>query len=299
MEHAPTHPPPGVWRKLRRSPSAVAGLLVVLLFALAGLLAPWLTAESPVRGDPARMNEPPSWVDPGARADVAPAAQRRPLGRDVAGRDILARLLHGARTSLAVGLAVVALATLVGVLVGGLAGYFGGWADTVLMRLTDVMLAFPFLILAIAVASIVRQATLVHVALVLGLTSWPTVARLARAQVLVVREEAYVAAARALGAGHTAILLRHVAPNCAAPVIVWASMGIAGAVMAESALSFLGLGPVDGTSWGGMIATGLKAHLPDEWWPVVFPSLALAAMVLALNLLGDALQDAMNPRSRA
>ena len=124
-------------------------------------------------------------------------------------------------------------------------------------------------------------------------------ARLARAQVLVVREEAYVAAARALGAGHTAILLRHVAPNCAAPVIVWASMGIAGAVMAESALSFLGLGPVDGTSWGGMIATGLKAHLPDEWWPVVFPSLALAAMVLALNLLGDALQDAMNPRSRA
>jgi ABC-type dipeptide/oligopeptide/nickel transport system permease subunit len=249
--------------------------------------------------DTARMNEPPFWTNPyGPYASQEYKKNHNLFGRDVMGRDILSRVIYGARTSLIVGVAVVTLSSLIGVSLGSIAGFAGGAIDAVIMRFVDVLLAFPFLILAIAVISVFPHTTLFHIALVLGLTSWPGICRLMRAQVMTTREQDYVKAAQALGAGRLAVLLRHILPNCIAPVVIWFTIGIAGAIMAEASLSFLGFGQ-DSMSWGSMIENGLrKSDFPTEWWPVAFPAIALAMLVLAFNLLGDGLQDAINPKLR-
>lgn len=292
--YGPLHPV-AVARRLRRDKVALIGVYIVAFVVFIAAFAPLLAPHDPKGRDLERMNEPPSWVAPVGRVQPKDAL----FGRDVRGQDVLSRVIYGARTSLLVGVAVVTIASLIGITLGCIAGYAGGFIDSMIMRLVDVLLAFPFLILALAMVSIFPRTTLFHIAIVLGLASWPGIARLMRAQVLSTREYDYVSAARALGAGHSAILFRHILPNCIAPVVIWFTMGIAGAVMGEASLSFLGLGDPDSLSWGSMINTGLsKANFPKEWWAVLFPAVALAFTVFGLNLLGDGLQDAINPRMK-
>lgn len=295
--YGPLHPF-SVWRRLRHDRPALFGGFLGIGFVLMGILAPLIAPYPPRQSDLNRMNEAPFWIADAQQPQItAPAGPLSLFGRDVAGRDIFSRVVHGTRTSLVVGVAVVTIASFIGVSLGSVAGYAGGIVDTLIMRAVDMLLAFPFLVLAIAVVSVFPHATLFHIALALGCTSWPGICRLMRAQVLSTREQDYVKAAQALGASHLSILLRHIFPNCIAPVVIWFTMGIAGAVMAEASLSFLGFGQPDSVSWGTMIDDGLrKADFPSQWWPVFFPAAALASLVLAFNLLGDGLQDAINPK---
>lgn len=232
-----------------------------------------------------------------ARLPDGPSA-RHLLGTDETGRDVLARLVHGTRVSLAVGLVAVALYVLIGVLLGALAGYFGGAVDLVVSRCVEVTLTFPTLFLVLALMAVVPRPTLTDLVLVLGLTRWPDVARLMRGEVMRVKELEFVTAARALGAGELRILFRHVVPNCLAPVLVAAAFGVAGAVLLESALSFLGFGaPPPTASWG---ETLMQAHRyvtsPGAWWLALFPGAAIFLTVTAYNLVGEGLQEALDPR---
>ena len=265
--------------KLRRDRRAWFGCTVILLLILAAVAAPLLG-----RFDPSRIDL--------RNALSAPSAQHW-LGTDAQGRDVWARLLYGARVSLLVGLASQGLALAIGVFLGLLAGYRGKWADEVIMRLADVTLAFPSLLLLIAMAA-AFEPSLTVVCIVIGVVGWAGMARLVRGQVLVVRELEYVQAMRALGARDTRIVWRHVLPNVLAPVIIAATLGIAGAIMAEAALSFLGLGVQPPTpSWGAMIADGRDlSQLRNAPWTSLAPGLAIGAAVLGFNAMGEAVRDA-------
>jgi ABC-type dipeptide/oligopeptide/nickel transport system permease subunit len=272
-----------VWSTLRRDTRARIGIIVVVALAAGALAAPLLTNHDPVRIDLVqRLRQPSSahW-----------------LGTDIQGRDVWARLVFGARVSLAVGLVSQAIALLIGVTFGLVAGFYGRWVDEVVMRLADVTLAFPTLLLLIAMVAAL-QPSLGVVLLTIGIVGWAGMARLVRGQVLVVRQLEYVQAIRALGAGDLRIVLRHVLPNVIAPVVIAATLGVAGAIMAEAALSFLGLGVQPPTpSWGAMIADGRDlSQLRNAPWTSLFPGLAIGAAVLGFNLLGDALRDALDPR---
>jgi ABC-type dipeptide/oligopeptide/nickel transport system permease subunit len=272
-----------LWQRLRRDARARIGLVVVVLLVLLAAAAPVVAGHDPVRIELANQLAPPSL--------------EHPLGTDLQGRDVWARLVYGARVSLAVGLISQGIALLLGVSLGLVAGYYGRWVDEVVMRLADVTLAFPTLLLLIAmVAALEPSLTVVFVTI--GVVGWAGMARLVRGQVLVVRQLEFVQAARALGARDRRILLRHVLPNVVAPVVIAATLGMAGAIMAEAALSFLGLGVQPPTpSWGAMIADGRDlAQLRGAPWTSVFPGLAIGATVLGFNLLGDALRDALDPR---
>jgi len=269
--------------RLKRDPRAIVGVAAVVLIALAALLAPAIARHDPVRIDLASTLRPPSaehW-----------------LGTDVQGRDVWARLVHGARVSLAVGFISQAIALALGVTLGLIAGYYGRWVDEVVMRLADVTLAFPTLLLLIAMAAALEPSMGV-VFVTIGLVGWAGMARLVRGQVLVVRQLEYVQAVRALGARDRRVMLRHVLPNVIAPVVIAATLGIAGAIMAEAALSFLGLGVQPPTpSWGAMIADGRDlGQLRNAPWTSVFPGVAIGLSVLGFNLQGDALRDALDPR---
>jgi ABC-type dipeptide/oligopeptide/nickel transport system permease subunit len=284
-----------VWSRLKKDRPALVGMVMVITFILLALTAPWITVD-PHLEDRSLANQAPAFLLP----DNDPQADKAAiLGRDIRGRDILARVIHGTRTSLLIGVLVVLISSAIGVTLGSIAGYFGGLVDSIISRTVDILLAFPFLILALAIVSIFPRTTQWHMALALGLAGWPSMARLMRAQVLGTRELEFVAAARALGAGNLHILTQHVLPNCIGPAIIWITMGIAGAVMAESSLAFLGLGASESMSWGTMINNGQNlANFPDQWWGVAFPAIALALLVLAFNMFGDGLQDAINPRRR-
>src|SRR5438034_7368 len=262
--------------------AVAAGAAVLLLLALAGAVAPLLVPD-------------PYATDLGARL-AAPHAGHA-LGQDSLGRDVLARVLHGARISLAVGAAVVALSLLVGVTVGAAAGYLGGWFDEAVARVIDVLLAFPGLLLAIALAA-VPGPSLGNVVLALSLLGWTGYARLARAEVAALRQREFVRAAEALGAGPGRIVARHLLPFAAPVLLVQATFGMAGAIVAESSLSFLGLGaPSPLASWGAMIDEG-RPFLLVAPQVVVWPGIALATTVLALQLVGDGLRDLLDVRSR-
>ena len=268
--------PAGRRRRARPGGTLVVGVLLVAGFVLAALLAPWIAPADPT----ALVLE----------ERLAPPSAGHPLGFDELGRDVLSRLLFGARVSLAVALAVVGLAGTLGTVLGAVAGYRGGRLDGALMRLTDVFQAFPGILLAIALVAVLGPG-LGHVVVALVAFGWVDYARLARGQVLQVREADYVAAARGAGVRAPAILWRHVLPNVLPPLLVQASLGMAGAILAESALSFLGLGLEAPTpSWGGMIDAG-RGHLVDAPHLAVFPGIALFAVVLGLNLLADGLGD--------
>jgi ABC-type dipeptide/oligopeptide/nickel transport system permease subunit len=258
-------------------------MTAVLLIVAAALLAPAIARHDPLDIDlMSRLRAPSSahW-----------------LGTDVQGRDVWARLVYGARISLAVGLVSQTIALLLGVTLGLVAGYYGKWIDDIVMRLADVTLAFPTLLLLIAMVAALQPSMLVVFATI-GVVGWAGMARLVRGQVLVVRQLEFVQAVRALGAGDARIIVRHVLPSVLAPVVIAGTLGIAGAIMAEAALSFLGLGVQPPTpSWGSMIAEGRDlSQLRTAPWTSVFPGMAIGCAVLGFNLLGDALRDALDPR---
>jgi len=268
-------------RRIARSRWTVAGLAVVVLLALVALGAPWLAPGDPYRGDLAAGLQPPS--------------SAYLLGTDAQGRDVLSRVLYGARLSLTVGLGSQAVSLAVGLALGLVAGYSGRWVDATVMRVADVTLAFPSLLLLIAIAAAVKP-SLPVICLVIGLVGWAGMARLVRGQVLVVRALDYVQAARAVGASDARLVTRHILPNVLAPVIVAATLGIGGAIMAEAALSFVGLGAQPPTpSWGAMVAEG-RDLLRVAPWVSLFPGLAIGVAVLGLNLAGDGLRDAFDVR---
>jgi peptide/nickel transport system permease protein len=258
-----------------------AGTLIVILAIVAALAGPLLWPYDPSAQELARRLEPPSLA--------------HPLGLDELGRDILARLLQGARISLLVGIAVVSVSSTVGMLFGSIAGYFGGRIDDVISRVIDVLMAFPGILLAIALVAVLGP-SLVNVVLALSIIGWVGYARLVRGQALRAREFEFVQAARASGASAARIVVRHVLPTAIPAVVVQATLGMAGAIIAEAALSFLGLGVQPPTpSWGTMLDAG-RAHLFDAPHLTIFPGLAIAALVLGFNFLGDGLRDRVDPK---
>jgi ABC-type dipeptide/oligopeptide/nickel transport system permease subunit len=259
------------------------GIGIVVVMSLAAILAPLLARQSPITIDLAHLLQRPS-------------AQHW-LGTDIQGRDIWSRLVYGARVSLTVGLISQGIALALGVTLGLIAGFYGKWVDEIVMRLADVTLAFPTLLLLIAMVAALQPSEGVVFATI-GIVGWAGMARIVRGQVLVVRQLEYIQAIRALGAGDLRIMVRHVLPNVIAPVVIAATLGVAGAIMAEAALSFLGLGvPPPAPSWGSMIADGRDLEqLRRAPWTSVFPGIAIGAAVLGFNLLGDALRDALDPR---
>ena len=270
-------------QRFLRDNRARLGIGIVIVMALAALLAPLIARQSPITIDLLHILQRPSgqhW-----------------LGTDIQGRDIWSRLVYGARVSLTVGLISQGIALALGVTMGLIAGFYGRWVDEIVMRLADVTLAFPTLLLLIAMVAALQPSEGVVFATI-GIVGWAGMARIVRGQVLVVRQLEYVQAIKALGAGDRRIMVRHVLPNVIAPVVIAATLGVAGAIMAEAALSFLGLGvPPPAPSWGSMIADGRDLdQLRRAPWTSVFPGIAIGAAVLGFNLLGDALRDALDPR---
>ncbi|MDF1563228.1 MAG: ABC transporter permease [Deltaproteobacteria bacterium] len=269
-------------RGARRYPGAYAGGLLVAIVCVAALLAPWLSPFSPEAMDlPAELTGPTG---------------THPLGTGDNGVDVLTHVLHGARVSLYVALFTTLISVLLGVLAGLYAGYFGGWVDEVLMRIVDILLAFPGILLAIFITAVLGPA-IEHLVLALALTGWVGYARLARAQVLALREREFVLAARALGARTPRIFLKHLVPNIAGPIIVQATFGLPGVILAEVALSFLGLGVPPGTpSWGALLEAGAQYLLVAPHLATA-PGIAVVITVLGFNFLGDGLRDRLDPRS--
>ncbi len=275
------------WLKaLLRNPAALLGLAIVTTVVLLAVFAPQVAPHSPVQSNLRYAFRPPSWVSGGVEGYL--------LGTDALGRDILSRIIYGSRISLIVGLVVVVIQGGFGTLMGLLSGYYGGKLDAFLMRIADVQLAIPFMILAIAIMAVLGP-SLTNVILVLSVTGWVTFARVVRSEVLSVRQMDYVAAARALGCGTGRILFKHILPNVAASVIVIASLQLARMIISEAALSFLGLGVQPPTpSWGGMVADG-RSFVATHWWIATFPALAVFVTVLGVNLLGDWVRDVLDP----
>ena len=269
------------WRRFKKNRLAViGGIIVAMLFAIA-ILAPFIAPHDPDAINVRHVLEPPSL--------------QHPFGTDDLGRDILSRVIYGSRISLAVGFVAVGIATLAGIIFGALSGYYGRWTDTVIMRFVDIMLAIPTFFLILAVIAMLEPG-IWNIMIVIGLTSWMGVARLVRAEFLSLKEREFVLAARALGASDFRIIFRHILPNAMSPVLVSAVLGIAGAVLLESSLSFLGIGVQPPTaSWGNILTIG-KDNIEIAWWISVFPGLAIFATVLAYNLLGEGIRDSIDPR---
>jgi peptide/nickel transport system permease protein len=274
-------------RRLVRRRTALFGMLVVLGVLLAALFAPLVAPFDPLEQDIGQRLREPGWQDTQGRV--------HPLGTDHLGRDILARIVFGSRIALVVGLAAVAISGVLGMLIGLVAGYFGGRVDDFLMRLADVQLAFPFILLAIAVIGVLGP-SLQNIIIVIGVSSWVVYARVVRGEVLSIREREYVQAAIALGSQHWRVLRHHVLPNTLTPWLVVATLDMARVIVIESALSFLGLGVQPPTpTWGGMLADG-RVYLSTAWWLATFPGLAILVTVLGINLFGDGLRDTLDPR---
>ena len=271
------------WRALRRNQLALAGGVVVVFVAVLALLAPVIAPMDPNRPDVKKILDSPS--------------SRHPLGTDQLGRDVLSRMLYGARVSLAVGFVSVGIATLIGIALGSAAGYHGGTIDAMVMRLVDLMLVFPRFFLLLAVLGFLRPSIWTIMA-VIGLTGWMSVARLVRAEFLSLREREFVLWSQSIGASAFRIIWRHILPNAIAPVLVAITLGIPAAILAESGLSFLGLGvqPPHAT-WGNILSEG-KDAIEIGWWLSVYPGLAILMTVLSYNLLGEGIRDALDPRLR-
>ena len=271
------------WRRLLRRRAAVAGLVVVLAFIALAVFAPWIAPHDPIAT---------SW----SAIRKAPSAAHW-FGTDDIGRDVLSRVVWGTRASLLAGVVSVSISLLLGVPIGLAAGFLGGWTDGLISRVTDAFLACPFLILAIALAAFLGP-SLTNAMIAIGVSATPVFVRLTRAQVLNIKVEDYVEAARAVGNSPLRIALRHVLPNVVAPVTVQATLAIAAAVIAEASLSFLGLGQQPpAPSWGSMLNTA-KNYIDNAPWMAIWPGLSIFLLVLSFNLLGDGLRDAFDPRQR-
>jgi len=259
----------------------VVGLCVISAIALMAICAPLISPYDPTVIDVYNVLSAPG--------------QAHLLGTDELGRDVLTRMLWGSRISLTVGFVAVGIAVSIGMLVGAIAGFYGGRIDSLLMRLVDIMLCFPTFFLILAVIAVVEQ-SISTIMIVIGLTSWMDVSRLVRAEILTLKERDFVFAARAIGANDLRVIARHILPNALSPVFVSATFGIAGAILTESGLSFLGLGVVPpDPSWGNILTSG-KDYITVAWWLSVFPGLAILVTVLSYNLVGEGLRDALDPR---
>lgn len=267
-------------RRLLRARSTQAALAVLALIVLAALLAPWVATHDPMAG--------------GNDALLPPLSPGHWLGTDDLGRDIWSRVVYGTRISLLVGIASSALAVTIGVTVGALAGYFGGWLDAVLMRVAEFFQTLPRFVLALIIIALFGAST-GKLILVIGLLAWPQMARVVRATVSTLKQAPFVDAARVAGLPDRAIIAGEILPNVAAPIIVLGSLDIASAILIEASLSFFGLGDPNAISWGGML-NDAQQFLRSAWWMSAFPGLGIALTVLSFNLLGDALNDALNPR---
>lgn len=277
------------WGRFVREPSAVFGSVILGILIFAAIAAPLIAPHDPNIPDLRLRNTPPAWLEGGSSSYV--------LGTDPVGRDLLSRVIYGARVSLFVGLVVTILASTFGVILGLLAGYYRGWIDEVLMRVADLFLAFPFILLAITIISVLG-AGLVNLIMVLVVTGWVQYARLVRGQVLSLRRVQYVEAAMVAGGEDHRIILRHILPNIVAPVIVLATLQMAFVLLTEAALSFLGLGvnPAIPT-WGSMVNEG-RLYIYNAWWVITFPGLAIMLAVLSINMIGDWLRDVLDPTLR-
>ncbi len=272
------------WRRFRRDRLAMAGLGMLTLLYLMAIFAPVISGHV----DPNKLNLLDALQGPSA-AHI--------MGTDEYGRDIWARIVYGARISLSVGLISVSIALTIGIAIGSLAGYFGGFVDALLMRFTDAVLAFPILFILITVVAVVGP-SLFNIFAVIGLTAWPGIARLVRGQFLSLRERDFVESARAAGARPWRVIFRHILPNAVAPVIVAATLGVAGAMLFEAALDFLGVGLQPPTAtWGTILNAGQGYVLAGDWWFTFFPGLFLVLAILSINAIGDGLQEAFNPRA--
>ena len=276
-------------RALFAGPAPIAGAAIGAAVLLCALLAPFIAPHDPNTQNLALAQKPPVWLAGGERGYV--------LGTDDLGRDILSRIIWGARVALIVGFSVVAIGGAIGVTVGLLAGYLGGLADDIIARFADIQLAFPLVLLAIAVVGVVGPSLWTIIG-TLGVTSWVQYVRVVRAETMALRDREFVQAAVATGLAPMRIMLRHILPNIASSVSVLATFEVARAIILESALSFLGLGvPQSTPSWGAMLADG-RQYLDTSWWLGLFPGLAISLTVLGANLFGDGLRDALDPRGR-
>lgn len=269
------------WKQFRRNRFAVAGGIVVLFLFLVSSLAPYITPYDPDTLDLYHVLMPPSanhW-----------------FGTDELGRDVFTRVVFGAGISLKVGFVAVGIAVMIGTVIGLVSAYYGGWIDSIFMRFVDIMLCFPTFFLILAVIAMLEP-SIWYIMIIIGLTGWMGVARLVRAEVLSIRERDYILAAKAIGASDLRIIFRHVLPNAMSPVLVSATLGVAGAILTESALSFLGIGVQPPTpSWGNILTSG-KDYIEFAWWLSLFPGLAILVTVLSYNLLGEGIRDALDPR---
>jgi len=272
---------PTTWRRFRRSKLALVALVYVGVVALIAVFAPLIARD-------------PNNVDLASR--LLPPDHAHRLGTDDLGRDVLSRVIHGARVSLTVGFTATAIALLIGSFLGALAGYYGGTVDWIVSRLIEVVLCFPFLLLVLAIVALFRP-SFITIMIALGLTSWTTEARFIRGEFLRIREMEFAQAARASGARDSRIIFRHLLPNALAPVLVSTSFGVAAAILTESALSFLGMGvPPPTASWGNMLYSA-EQYLEYAWWLALFPGAAIFVTVAAFNIVGDRIRDAFDPRS--
>ncbi len=286
--------PTSSWRRATRSLVGarwpIVGIAILLLVTFLAIFGPQLAPRDPNRQNLILRLMPPFQTTEKARPF--------PLGTDSTGRDVLSRLIYGARISLLVGLTAVVIGGVMGTVLGLVAGYSGGWLDDVIMRLADIQLAFPFILLTIMVLVVLGQG-IANLVLVLGVGQWVTYARIARGQTVSQREKEYVEAARTLGAGDLRIMFNAILPNVLAPLIVIASFNVASVILAEAALSFLGLGvPPTVPTWGGMLAESRDQLLGGSWWLAVFPGVAIMLTVLSINILGDWVRDFLDPRLR-
>jgi peptide/nickel transport system permease protein len=268
------------WQRFRRNSLAIAGGIIVMLFVIA-VLAPLVAPYNQNDIDRKHILEPPSIV--------------HPFGTDDLGRDVLSRMIWGSRISLAVGFVAVGISAFIGIILGAISGFYGGWVDRIIMRFIDIMLTIPTFFLILAVIAFIGS-NIWNIMIVIGLTSWMSVSRLVRAEFLSLKEREFVLAAKALGASDLRIIFRHIMINSLAPVLVSAVLGIAGAVLVESSLSFLGIGIQPPTpSWGNILTLG-KDNIEIAWWLSVFPGLAILITVLGYNLLGEGIRDSIDPR---
>ncbi|MBJ6727489.1 oligopeptide ABC transporter permease [Geomesophilobacter sediminis] len=271
------------WRRFLNNRLAAAGLLLVIVLFVLSVFAPWITPFNPDRIDAWHVLLPPSgthW-----------------FGTDELGRDVFTRVVFGAQVSLKVGFVAVGIAVVVGTVIGLVAGFYGGWVDSLLMRLVDIMLCFPTFFLILAVIAMLEP-SIWYIMMIIGLTGWMGVARLVRAEVLSLKGRDFVLAARVLGASDLRIIFRHILPNALSPVLVSATLGVAGAILTESALSFLGIGVQPPTpSWGNILTAG-KDYIEFAWWLSLFPGLAILVTVLSYNLVGEGIRDALDPRQK-
>jgi len=270
-----------IWRRLKKNRLAVAGLVVLILLILVAILAPLLA--------------PYNYSTQDSKASYAGPSREHLLGADKLGRDLLSRLMYGARASLQMGIIAVAIAAIIGVTIGSIAGFFGGWTDNICMRFLDIYQAIPMLLLCVTLAAILGP-SLQNAIIALGVSSVPGYARLMRASVLTVREKEFIESARAVNEGNARIIVRHVMPNAIAPIIVEITMGVGACILAGSLLSFVGLGVQPPTpEWGTMISDG-RSVMRENPTLTLYPGICVMLSVLACNLLGDGLRDALDPR---